>query len=606
MASVSVVPSRGFVTATLSVWQNSTGSSLTNKTTVFWSVTISKGTKTWDTSWAGWGKNIYATIDITGLGSQKIYIPTYNYNGSVKPGSTVGSGSFEIEHNSDGTKSISFGISFTDNANGNNNGSYYTPGNASAKYSSMTLTTIPRYATINSFNLSAVNETSIQVSYSTDVTCDAIRYALNDGDWVTASSNPFTISSLKANTSYNVKIGVKRKDSQLWTNSGNKTISTYAYPYIISTPNFTIGEALTITIYNPLKRSCVISVITDDNIKHLAGTMTSTTISPFNNDGWKNLWYSSIPNKTYGVYKANITCTTGNVDQTSSGAKYYINTSDNTFNPTFDLNNIINVKNTLNTDISGDNKFIKGHNNLIGTIKPMTANKFANGSYYNISANSLPTVKKDYATSNIDFVLGNLITDIFNITAVDSRGFSTTVSKSIDLIDYNKPGISNSKIVHQNGIGEKVILSFSGVYCHWEGLLKDNLIKTIKYRIGSTGSYKALPTSAVLTSTNGIWVVNVTLDDSFKVDTQYELYLQISDLLETIETGPYIIPTADAFVWKDLANKRIGINKKPNKTLDIAGDIEASDGIKAGGEITGASIKGDALYINDIKTIWYE
>ena len=220
--------------------------------------------------------------------------------------------------------------------------------------------------------------------------------------------------------------------------------------------------------------------------------------------------------------------------------------------------------------------------------------------YYNISASGLSTVKKNYSSSNIAFELGNMNTDTFNVTAVDGRGFTTTVSKTINLVDYNNPGINAFKIVRQNGIGTKAIIHFEGSYTNWTGLSKPNAIQSIKYKIGASGTWKALPASAKLVNTNGAWVLDATLDDTFATASQYDLYLQVKDLLETIEFGAYTISTADAFIWKDLANKRMGINKKPTEALDVHGNI------KGDGNIEGVNIKGNALYINGVKTIWYE
>ena len=122
------------------------------------------------------------------------------------------------------------------------------------------------------------------------------------------------------------------------------------------------------------------------------------------------------------------------------------------------------------------------------------------------------------------------------------------------------------------------------------GLVYLKPIQSIKYKIGSSGTWKSLPSNATLTSSNGVWTLNAILDDTFATTSQYDLYLEIKDLLETVMVGSYTIPTADAFIWKDLANKRMGINKKPNKTLDVAGDINADN----------------ALYVNGVKMIWYE
>ena len=445
----------------------------------------------------------------------------------------------------------------------------------------------PAYTSITGFSVEALSETSVRFNWSAANTVDYVWYSTNNGsswtgvDVADGTSGSFDVGGLAANTGYNFKIRVRRKDSQLTTDSGAYYATTYAYPYLTSVPEFTVGNSLNIGIYNPLGRSCTISLIGDNGVEHNGDTITGTTISPFNNDSWKNIWYSTLPSKTQGTYKARLVCSTGNVNQVSSAVKYYLDTSDSGFKPAFTANEIINVVNTANTAIAGSNKFIKNHNSLSGVIKPMTPQRSASGSYYNVSTSGLSTVKKDYSSSNINFVLGNMSTNTFNVTAVDSRGFTTTVSKTIDLVDYNNPGVTTSKITRQNGIGAKAVLAFTGVYTNWTGLLKTNSIKSIRYKIGASGTWKSLPSNATLTSSNGVWTLNAVLDDTFATTSQYYLYLEIKDLLETVVVGAYTISTADAFIWKDLANKRIGINKKPTEALDVAGNVKASGNMTA-------------------------
>lgn len=481
------------------------------------------------------------------------------------------SGWVTVSNKTSGTTPFYFTVKDTQNASWCN----YTSG-------TYQLTVAPAYTSITGFSVSALSETSARFNWSATDIVDYVWYSINNGsswtdvDVADASSGSFDIGGLAANAGYNFKIRVRRKDSQLTTDSGAYYAATYAYPYLTSVPEFVVGNSLTIGIYNPLGRSCTISVIGDDGTEHIGGTITTTTISSFNDDNWKNIWYSTLPDKTQGTYKVRLKSSTGNVDQVSGATKYSLNTSDVEFKPIFTSDEIINIINTENTNISGTDKFIKNHNSLSGTIKPMVAQRSASGKYYNISTSGLVTVKKDYSSSNIDFDLGNMSTNTFNVTAVDSRGFTTTRSKTINLIDYNNPVINVFKIIRQNGIGNKAIIHFEGSYTNWTGLSETNAIQSIKYKIGASGTWKALPDSAELNNTNGIWVLDATLDDTFETTSQYDLYLQIKDLLETVEFGAYTISTADAFIWKDLANKRIGINKKPTETVDIQGNAKVS------------------------------
>ena len=477
-----------------------------------------------------------------------------------------------VSNKTSGTTPFYFTVKDTQNASWCN----YTSG-------TYQLDVAPAYTSITGFSVGALSETSVRFNWSAANTVDYVWYSTNNGsswtgvDVADGTSGSFDVGGLAANTGYNFKIRVRRKDSQLTTDSGAYYATTYAYPYLISVPEFTVGNSLNIGIYNPLGRSCTISLIGDNGVEHNGDTITGTTISPFNNDSWKNIWYSTLPSKTQGTYKARLVCSTGNVNQVSSAVKYYLDTSDSGFKPAFTANEIINVVNTSNTAIAGSNKFIKNHNSLSGVIKPMTAKRSASGSYYNVSTSGLSTVKKDYSSSNINFVLGNMSTNTFNVTAVDSRGFTTTVSKTIDLVDYNNPGVTTSKITRQNGIGTKAVLAFTGVYTNWTGLLKTNSIKSIRYKIGASGTWKSLPSNATLTSSNGVWTLNAVLDDTLATTSQYDLYLEIKDLLETVVVGAYTISTADAFIWKDLANKRIGINKKPTEALDVNGNVKCNN-----------------------------
>lgn len=452
-------------------------------------------------------------------------------------------------------------------------------------------------------------ETSATFKWTTSETCQDVQYRINEGSWIEATSDAnstsgsFTINNLSAGTSYTIYADFKRKDSGLWAETKpNVLITTYSYPYLNSIPEFTIGNSLNIGVYNPLNRECTLYLIGDDGVEMNGGSFSGTSINGFNDDTWKNKWYKSLPSKKQGIYKVRLTSNFGNINQTSNGVKYYLNTSDTGFSPEFTNENVIELKNTSFLDISGENNFIKNHNSLNGVIVPMIGKRYANlnNGYYNISGSGISTIRKEYSTSNVNFELLNLNTNKFNVTAVDNRGFMTTITKTISLIDYSNPYINSCVIKRQNGISTKALIHITGFYTNWENLLKNNKITDIKYKIDN-GEWKDLPSTAIMSNNNGIWTLNTDLDDIFSTSSEYNIYFKFSDLLETVESDPYTISTADAYIWKDLLNKRVGIGKKPDKTLDVNGDTQIDGSLNVNGEL-----KGNALYINDIKTIWYE
>lgn len=122
--------SKGHHVFTLIVNEDSTNIE-TNKSSGTYTFQISPIQTGWN--WSGWENNISYSGSIGGTTFSGT-IPQYNGSSTI----TLSSGSFEIEHNTDGNKTIAISFSVTDNTGAN-----YTCGNASAS-GEMTLTYIPR------------------------------------------------------------------------------------------------------------------------------------------------------------------------------------------------------------------------------------------------------------------------------------------------------------------------------------------------------------------------------------------------------------------------------------------------------------------------------
>ena len=132
-----------------------------------------------------------------------------------------------VSHNTDGTYSASKSGSFTCTAGT----SQYSLQSGSASVT-VAPATIPRYATSNQA-LAGKTSSSITMNWSSDNTIDYIWYSSNNGstwtglDVADGTSGSYTISGLSANTTYNIKTRVRRKDSQLTTDSGTLAVTTH-------------------------------------------------------------------------------------------------------------------------------------------------------------------------------------------------------------------------------------------------------------------------------------------------------------------------------------------------------------------------------------------
>lgn len=174
---------------------------------------------------------------------------------------------------------------------------------------------IPRYANITNLYISALGLESISVGYSTDSTIDWAQYSINNGTWQTAEGNPFTINNLNPNTTYSIKINVKRADSQLWTESWQINGTTKDISKITSISNIVFGEPFRVIKTNPSGNLNIIKIeVQNELIKTINNTSNDMTIN-LADDEWNKI-YKKLGRKNSIVLKI-ITETLGNTTYTN-------------------------------------------------------------------------------------------------------------------------------------------------------------------------------------------------------------------------------------------------------------------------------------------------
>lgn len=485
---------------------------------------------------------------------------------------------------------------------------------ANAQVLTGTITGLATAPTGLSCSVSNVTETSVTLngSYSSnggsEVTSSGYQYKLDGGSWSNCSSS---VTGLSPTKKYYFRYYATNIVGTTYSNEVSATM--YDYPKPTTMENFLIGNGPRITLSNPLRRSVTLQILqysTNTVLGTYTGNYDGVIQSEFATSSAVDSQYASIPNSKSGKYYCKVTYS--NISTKTLGESgnytYSIKEIDAEY-PTFNASYITNITNgSSHTGLGDSTKFIKGYNSLSGSITPMTLNKHANGDKYNISSTGLST-SVTYGTSSKSFTLGNITTKTFTVTAIDKRGLSRTVNIDLgsNFIDYFKPYIQNGTITRQNGIGTAAIISFSGKFMYWSGLSVNNSIVKIRYKIDN-GGFKNLPSDASLSSdTNGNWTLSATLDDNFDVSTKYNIYLEITDQLGNVASGAittssaYQLGTADALLWRDLANKRLGIRTKPNYTLDVNGDTNISGHLNVeNGEYVVSSKREDA----NINTIY--
>jgi len=372
-------------------------------------------------------------------------------------GKTYGSksvtGSINVYHNADGNVSGYIYVTWTPAST-----STYVPYGGSTNSGWTALTYIPRYASITSFTVSKRTETSVTVNWNANTTCDAVWYSTNNGSsWTLTSGLNFVINGLTANTSYNFKIKVRRKDSQLTTTSGTYTQSTYAYPYCNSAPSFTLGNTLTLGIYNPLGREIQVYFVTATGTELGGDTITGTSISGYVTEAFQKAVYQSLGTTgTSGQYKVKVVY--GNTSTSVINGGTY-STTPASCKPVLTSCSVEDVNQTTLALTNNSSQIIAGFSTA--RITPVYR---ASAEYDETSTVIFKTLDgMNFTESYIDIL--NTTKETFSISATNSKNYiSDSESVSGELHPYIPLSITSCLFERPTPTGTRMTVNFKGSY----------------------------------------------------------------------------------------------------------------------------------------------
>lgn len=460
-------------------WQQVSQDIANNKTTINYQYGVHCGARYYSNA---------VRIDYVNINNSQVK-GSETYSNFTRGDHELGSGSMDIYHNSDGSKTFNINLSGwtwrTTTVTGTTN---------------FTLNNIPRYTSVTQWSVTSKTETSITLTWKTADVCSAIRYGIGNtsGNYTEVSVNSntgsVTIDNLTANTDYTLYFMPKRKDSNLWGDgSANtwKTITqkTYSYPYASVMPNFNIESPVTLTIFNPLSKQCTVTVYDVNNNEIGSTTTNGTSAGQFLDDATSTLrMYSSIPNNPNGTYTVKVE-TEEPSSITTTGGLYIANPT--LCSPTFEDFTI--------ADVDEDTRYLTGNNRhqivnysdmaaIIYTQDKAVAQKGATMSKYRFIIGNSDPVEIPYSENlEVSEVIDNAPAGIFNVYAIDSRGNSTLVTKVPEtVIEYTNILKGNISVSRQDNVGESVTLTFNGTF--WNDTFGDvhNSITNVTYRFKKT------------------------------------------------------------------------------------------------------------------------
>lgn len=472
---------------------------------------------------------------------------------------------FVITHNPDGNKTVNYSAKIV---TGTSAGTVNPSGQAQ-------LGTIPRYTSITNFAVSKISGytgiNSVKLTWGTADTIDYLWYRYKRSSdssysgWVgvdvsDGTSGSFSIGGLTAGTSYDFHIKVRRKDSQLPTESTTpKTQSTYDYNKRTSSvpDSFTNESSLRVTASNPSGAQCNIKLELPD-YGYAGIARNNTTDTTFSQSDFASI-FSKIPNapKMGETVKLRVTI------DTTNGTNYYYDTIDRPLslvntNPVFS-NFTYEDTNEKTIALTGDSKtLIVGYSNLKTTITP--ENKAVAKNYATITGYRTTMGAKfdDASYSDTDTVtmeISQVESGLVNVIATDSRGYATTVPASPNMIAYmpltkegTEKGYRTEEDLTPNGVSDLVAISFAGKL--WKGSFgsTENEIVRAQYRFkkgtGDFDDYKDIE-NLVIEEDGSFSYNNLIFGEGttglFDIESVYTIEVDIEDKLSKIT---YTIPVS--------------------------------------------------------------
>lgn len=394
---------------------------------------------------------------------------------------------------------------------------------------------------VSSLACTATTMRSATFSYSHNQgSRNATQYSLDGGAWtVCSNSGTFTISNtFEPNTTHKIKIRVQRKESLDWSPASSEiSFTTKQIATITEAPNFNIGNRPTIKFSNPSGQ--VIKVKMFANSKAVTNEITVTGLSSYTFSYTSSNLYAECPNANSVAIKYQITTTENNITYTSSVNRtaYVVNS-----NPTFTTFTYADINSTTAALTGNNQNFIQGYSKaqvVISAANKMVAKNNATPSKYTVTVGNR-TSNVNYSTNQVSVSMDKVNSTSISVRAIDSRGNSTTVTRSnITNIAYSDISISKFTVDRKDGVSTAMILTLQGKYSNTNFGAVTNSVKTaqIRYKATSSSTWgNWINVLSLITRSNG----NITASavevpsQTFTVGTTYDIQIQLIDELSAV------------------------------------------------------------------------
>ncbi len=544
-------------------------------------------TLTWVLQSLGGSVNYYTTgpTTVTINGTQVYYKARTAWSTSQFPaakGST--SGTITVAHDSNGSKSISVGFSTA----------IYTS-TVTEHGGTMVLSNIDRAAPSVSVNVSSITANSIKITVSSSATANKWWYSLNGGSsWVafnssSGASKETTVTGLSPNTSYTVQACARKSYNGVDGYSGKTTVKTLGGSVLssvstLTADNATVKITLSATVYDTsYKHKLVLKdggttvlTLTELSLSNGSNTITLTASQR------SSILADMAAKKSFtGTFELSTFSGSSQIGSTSTKTATVQTTAANSA-PTFSGFTYKDT-NTTAAGVTGNNQIlIQSVSTLQVTASAATAKNGATISSYSVSAGG-STASSTTVTLNVGKIYTSGTVPII-VTAIDSRGYTSSATVNITVIAYESIDITTAIMRRVNEVEDVTQVTLEGDITPVKvNNVNKNTLRKLYYQYKRTdaSAYSSLTdiTSFATFNDSGF---TFTSDEWLSLDANYSWYVRFY-VYDNLTDDTATITVSQGTPLISFRRKKVGINKRePTQALDVDGNIAANGVIVLG------------------------
>lgn len=459
----------------------------------------------------------------------------------------------------------------------------------------VSLDKLDRSAPSISISVSDIATNSVKLSASASAICDIWEYTTNN--WASstrystsASTNSsITITGLSPNTSYTIAVRARKQYNYVFGSSGTKTVKTlgasvFSSVSALTADNATAKITFSATVYDTSFKhklilkdgSTTVLTLTGLSLSNGSNTITLTAAQR------SSILADMAAKKSFtGTFELSTFSGSSQIGSTSTKTATVQTTAANSA-PTFSGFTYKDT-NTTAAGVTGNNQIlIQSVSTLQVTASAATAKNGATISSYSVSAGG-STASSTTVTLNVGKIYTSGTVPII-VTAIDSRGYTSSATVNITVIAYESIDITTAIMRRVNEVEDVTQVTLEGDITPVKvNNVNKNTLRKLYYQYKRTdaSSYSSLTdiTSFATFTDSGF---TFTSDEWLSLDANYSWYVRFC-VYDNLTGDTATITVSQGTPLISFRRKKVGINKRePTQALDVDGNIAANGVIVLG------------------------